>query len=138
MPSRSNHGCNSFAAGYLPCDPNYPDDRLAIYLEDANATVLLTEPQHYERGQGLVGPTCPVLNVADACVQPLSGAALGRRCSADDPCYMIFTSGSTGRPKGCMLPHRGVQDLLPWLVELHDLSESRHPHTMHGQRVGKC
>ena len=52
-----------------------------------------------------------------------SRTPLGSRCSAEDPAYIIFTSGSTGRPKGCILPHRGLQDLLPWLVDLHRLGE---------------
>ena len=109
------------AAGYLPCDPGYPDDRLGIYLEDAGANVLLTEPAHRQRAEGLVGADCPVLDVAEAQQRGTGGVALGRRCCPEDPAYIIFTSGSTGRPKGCALPHRGLQDLLPWLVELHGL-----------------
>ena len=112
------------AACYVPCDPGYPDDRLAIYLEDAQATVLLTEPAHRRRAETLAAFDCPVACVAEVCAQPgVDTAAISRSASPEDPAYIIFTSGSTGRPKGCVLPHRGLQDLLPWLVDLHRLSE---------------
>jgi acyl-CoA synthetase (AMP-forming)/AMP-acid ligase II len=112
-----------FAACYLPCDPAFPDDRLAIYIEDAHVALLLTEPEHHVRAQGLVQTGCPVMTVEEACSQCKDSAAAGIACKVDDPAYVIFTSGSTGRPKGCVLPHRGLQDMLPWLVELHGLGE---------------
>lgn len=40
---------------YLPLDPSYPDDRLAIYMEDASAAVLLTQDKHTERAKRLGG-----------------------------------------------------------------------------------
>ena len=116
------------AAGYLPCDPNYPDDRLAIYLEDAHASVLLTEPAHRERAACLVDASCPVLDTAEACARGRSGgssSALSGRAKPEDPAYIIFTSGSTGRPKGCVLPHRGLQDMLPWLIDFYLLGEAQ-------------
>ena len=46
-----------------------------------------------------------------------------RRPGPEDPAYIIFTSGSTGRPKGVVVPHRGLRDLLPWLVDKFELSK---------------
>lgn len=114
------------AAGYLPCDPDYPDDRLAIYLEDAHASVLLTQAEHLQRAQALVGPECRVLDVAEvrANVVEDHDNPPPERSSYDAVAYCIFTSGSTGRPKGVLLPHRSASDLLPYLEELHDLSTS--------------
>jgi len=43
--------------------------------------------------------------------------------SPEDPAYIIFTSGSTGRPKGVMVPHKGVKDLMPWLVKMYEYSK---------------
>lgn len=40
---------------YVPLDPAYPDDRLAIYLEDAASTALLTTADHAERAAALAG-----------------------------------------------------------------------------------
>lgn len=111
--------------GYLPCDPDYPDDRLSIYLEDAKAPVLLTQVEHLSRARSLVGDDCRVLEVQTVLseVAGAPGNPPADRSSYDGVAYVIFTSGSTGRPKGVQLPHRSMADLLPYLVELHDLSE---------------
>ena len=113
------------AACYVPCDPGYPDDRLAMYLEDAQAAVLLTEPAQQRRAEGLAPYGCSVIDISDVSIRSIERGSgiVSLRASPEDPAYIIFTSGSTGRPKGCVLPHRGLQDLLPWLVDLHRLSE---------------
>eukprot|EP00890_Picochlorum_soloecismus_P000568 jgi/Picsp_1/1511/NSC_04989-R1_phenylalanine racemase len=36
-------------AGYLPCDPDDPDDRLAIYMEDAGASIVLSQGSEMAR-----------------------------------------------------------------------------------------
>ena len=40
---------------YVPLDPSYPDDRLAGYMEDARAAVLVTQQQHAARARALGG-----------------------------------------------------------------------------------
>ena len=73
--------------------------------------MLLTEPAHRQRAEGLVGAGCPVLDVGEARDQGSgSRTPLGSRCSAEDPAYIIFTSGSTGRPKGVVVHHAGLRD----------------------------
>ena len=94
----------------MPCDPGYPDDRLAMYLEDAQAAVLLTEPAHQRRAEGLAPYGCHVVCVADACAQVSRGSPPAAACGAKDPAYIIFTSGSTGRPKGVVVRHVGLRD----------------------------
>ena len=106
---------------YLPLDPSYPDDRLAVYLEDANAVLVLIQGHLTERAKSMVGPSVPVIDVTQLDYSA-KAAAITKRAGPEDPCYIIFTSGSTGRPKGVMLPHRGVRDLLPWLGEEFKLS----------------
>jgi non-ribosomal peptide synthetase component F len=105
---------------YLPCDPSYPDDRLSVYLEDGNAFLVLASVKHAERAKAMVGDGVPVLDItAETAVTPVRATL--RQPGPDDPAYIIFTSGSTGRPKGVMIPHRGVRDLIPWLVDRHKI-----------------
>jgi natural product biosynthesis luciferase-like monooxygenase protein len=91
---------------YVPIDPDYPADRIALYLEDSAAPVVVTEtalvaglPPH--AAQALVIDADPRIAAAPA-TAPEGGAA------GSDIAYMIYTSGSTGRPKGVMVEHRNV------------------------------
>ncbi len=93
---------------YLPLDPAYPADRLALYLEDSGAAVIVAQ-----RGLALPPHAARVLEIdADPRIghapatPPEGGAAPG------DLAYLIYTSGSTGRPKGVMVTHRNVMNFL--------------------------
>ncbi|ONI84921.1 hypothetical protein ALI22I_31135 [Saccharothrix sp. ALI-22-I] len=74
-------------AAYLPIDPDYPADRIAFMIDDADPLLVLDGPP----------------DLAD---QPATAPDVTIR--PDDPAYVIYTSGSTGRPKGVVVPHRGL------------------------------
>ncbi|WP_164659681.1 MupA/Atu3671 family FMN-dependent luciferase-like monooxygenase [Tropicibacter sp. Alg240-R139] len=89
---------------YVPLDPAYPADRIAHYITDSQASVLLSQT-------GLAG-NLPASNADVLCIdtvetdpqaQDVDGGA-----TADDLAYLIYTSGSTGTPKGVMVEHRNV------------------------------
>ncbi|TNF58173.1 MAG: LLM class flavin-dependent oxidoreductase, partial [Burkholderiales bacterium] len=94
--------------GYVPLDPAYPADRIALYIEDSGAPVIVAQagllddlPAH--QAQVLVIDQDPAIarqpdTDLDSGVQP------------SDIAYMIYTSGSTGRPKGVMVEHRNVSN----------------------------
>lgn len=91
---------------YVPMDPAFPADRLAYYLEDSAAPVVVTQsdliadmPAH--QGVTLALDTDPRLGQAPD-GDPDSGVA------SADLAYVIYTSGSTGKPKGVMVEHRNV------------------------------
>ncbi len=93
---------------YVPIDPSYPPERRAYLLNDAQATVLLTETQLLDAlPKGYEG-TCLCLDrdlesIAD---YPTENPAVNT--TADNLAYVIYTSGSTGNPKGVLIPHRGL------------------------------
>lgn len=82
-------------AAYVPMDPDYPAERLAMMAEDAAPCLVITE-------QLLAGfdPNRDDASAPDVAIDPESRA------------YVIFTSGSTGRPKGVQVPHRAVTNFL--------------------------
>ncbi|HWN42369.1 MAG TPA: amino acid adenylation domain-containing protein [Thermoanaerobaculia bacterium] len=92
---------------WVPLDPEYPQERLALMIEDTAMPVLLTQEHLVSRLPELVdGP-------AVICLDHLS-------LSQEDPsdpdweihpeslAYIVYTSGSTGRPKGVAVPHRAM------------------------------
>ncbi|MEU3555168.1 non-ribosomal peptide synthetase/MFS transporter [Streptomyces fragilis] len=105
-------------AAYVPLDPEYPAERVAFMLSDAEAPVVLTQ-------SGITGGELgPALGATGATVLLLDRAAeWDDRPTAppetaggpDTPAYLIYTSGSTGRPKGVPNRHRSVVNRLDWM-----------------------
>ncbi|MEU1285262.1 amino acid adenylation domain-containing protein [Kitasatospora sp. NPDC005856] len=92
---------------YLPLDAEYPADRTADTLAQANPALVLTD-DHWPLPEVLDG--LRTLDVADGGAGPQTDPA--PRATAADAAYVIFTSGSTGRPKGVVVPHGGIAALL--------------------------
>ncbi|MFS8098762.1 amino acid adenylation domain-containing protein [Lentzea alba] len=76
-------------AAYVPIDPDYPSNRIAQMLHDAEPKLTLD-------------------SLPDSCASskeiPLP--------HLNDTAYVIYTSGSTGRPKGVEVTHRGIASLV--------------------------
>jgi natural product biosynthesis luciferase-like monooxygenase protein len=92
---------------YVPLDPTYPKERLSFIVDDARATVLLTQarlvtdlPRHSAR---VVCVDSEWDSISD---EP--GKNIRTDVAPDNVCYIIYTSGSTGQPKGVMVCHRNV------------------------------
>ncbi len=109
-------------AAYLPVDPAYPKERLALMLSDVNARVILSEENLAEK-----------LPDHEAKLLLLSGAGSEYIDENDTPvesevepanlAYIIYTSGSTGRPKGVAIEHRNAVTLLHWAREVYSKDE---------------
>ncbi|GCB52471.1 non-ribosomal peptide synthetase [Streptomyces sp. NL15-2K] len=91
-------------AAYLPMDPEYPADRLAFMLADAEPVLLVTTE---DVAQNLPASDVPVVVPGE---QPQQDTAPlpAPRLTGDHLAYVIYTSGSTGQPKGVAVPHRNV------------------------------
>lgn len=91
---------------YLPLDPAYPADRIAHYISDSAAPIIVTQ-------SGLAGnlPTSAaqvLLIDTDAALASAADSNPTPAATADDLAYLIYTSGSTGTPKGVMVSHGNV------------------------------
>ncbi|MGV9372155.1 amino acid adenylation domain-containing protein [Micromonospora tulbaghiae] len=105
---------------YLPLDPEYPADRLAFMVGDADAPVVLVQ-SHLRDVLPDTGAT--VLELDDATVwtgQPETDPAPA--AGPENLAYVIYTSGSTGRPKGVPNTHRGIVNRLDWMQKTYGLS----------------
>ncbi len=85
---------------YVPLDPNYPQERLAFILEDANITIVVTQKQLIEKLPTFTGSIVCLDRVKQEREHnPIS------KVTADNLAYVIYTSGSTGQPKGVLVNH---------------------------------
>ncbi|WP_254896858.1 amino acid adenylation domain-containing protein [Amycolatopsis sp. Hca4] len=99
-------------AVYLPLNPEYPAERLAVMVGDAAPVAVLAAdsldlgPAPVLRWDTLALGDFPDTDPADADrVAPLDPA---------HPIYLIYTSGSTGVPKGVAMPATSLVNLLAW------------------------
>ncbi|MFC5743983.1 amino acid adenylation domain-containing protein, partial [Dyella tabacisoli] len=91
---------------YVPLDPAYPRERMTYVIEDAGASLLLTQSTLLE--------ALPVGGIKRVSLDR-SFAWDGRPdtnpsndVSANQLAYVIYTSGSTGLPKGVMIEHASL------------------------------
>ncbi|MBQ4225915.1 MAG: amino acid adenylation domain-containing protein, partial [Oscillospiraceae bacterium] len=107
LPRRSFYfaalfGVLKAGAAFIPCDPQYPADRINHIINDSDAKFILTTSDKLTDY-----PTEKALDIEKL----LAGS--DKSCpevdvSPEDLAYMIYTSGSTGKPKGVMLRHIGI------------------------------
>ncbi|WP_433047028.1 amino acid adenylation domain-containing protein [Dactylosporangium sp. CS-033363] len=93
-------------AAYLPVDPSYPAERVALLVEDAAPVLAIA-------GEGTAIAGVPVVRPDEGDDDGSLGAP-----SPSNAAYVIYTSGSTGRPKGVVVPHAGLADLAATFAEL--------------------
>jgi non-ribosomal peptide synthetase-like protein len=110
-------------AAWLPFDAAAPIDRIAICLEDAKASALLSGGPRAETARAK--PACPVLTSADlvdASDQThVDARALG--ATPQHPAYLIYTSGSTGTPKGIAISNHNICHFLRAANEVYGFNE---------------
>lgn len=97
-------------AAYVPLDPDYPQDRLRLMVDDTGVAAIVTGRGHQAWLAELGTPLVPVLLGETSSDASTPGA--GDAASAHDTAYVVYTSGSTGRPKGVAVPHRAVVRLV--------------------------
>lgn len=95
-------GIAKAGAVYLPVDPEYPPDRIAYILTDADPKMVVRQP---------------ITATEDYSAADPEPSDLARPVGPDNTAYLIYTSGSTGLPKGVPVPHRPVADYFRWFAQ---------------------
>ncbi len=112
-------------AGYVPLDPEYPQERLKYMIETVQMPVLVTNSS--------LSNKLPANSTEKILIEEISSskAQESRQKNIDvgsprplsfgegwgEAAYVLFTSGSTGLPKGVAMPHRPLVNLITWQLK---------------------
>ncbi|MBQ5316381.1 MAG: amino acid adenylation domain-containing protein [Oscillospiraceae bacterium] len=110
-------------AAYIPCDPNYPVERIKHIIDDSGASLVMTTADRLGRFTDRPAADAEVLLTEQNTSKP------DVKISQDDLAYLIYTSGSTGKPKGVMLRHRGAVNYVtntPGNILVNGMTERGH------------
>ena len=108
----------------VPVNARLHRDEIAYILEDSETAVVVTDADHADDVESLVGT---VASLQAAVVAPgerwdrltaSSPAPLVDR-QPDDPAWLFYTSGTTGRPKGATLTNRNLLMMIAQLLRRH-------------------
>jgi amino acid adenylation domain-containing protein len=104
---------------YVSLDPAQPGARAFKMLEDARASLVVTDEENLTAARALARGTRRLLSVRDI-DSSVSEEDIPMAIAPDALAYIIYTSGSTGEPKGVIQNHRNV---------LHNIR--RHTNSVH-------
>ena len=108
-------------AAYLPLDPELPRERLALMLEDAGvSTVLTLESLRHKLPSTSAKVVC--IDHQSAIFATCHGEHSAMETSPAQLAYVIYTSGSTGRPKGVANSHAGISNRLAWMQDAYKVT----------------
>lgn len=90
---------------FVAVDPSLPKARIAILLEDSQATLVVTDRQYLALAGQVVGTRCRLLDL-ESIDQSIPATNLGLPVSADALALIFYTSGSSGAAKALLWTHR--------------------------------
>ncbi|WP_201367419.1 non-ribosomal peptide synthetase, partial [Dictyobacter formicarum] len=92
---------------YIPLDPAHPRERLARILQDAQASLVVTQ-RKFSEIVSLPEEGCFYLDQQWDLLQEAPGGNPESSVQVMNAAYVLYTSGSTGTPKGVMVEHRAL------------------------------
>ena len=97
----------------VPVNARLHRDEIAYILEHSETAVVVTDPDHADDVEPLVGSVASLLAAVVAPGEQWERIAVSSPVALvdrglDDPAWLFYTSGTTGRPKGATLTNRNL------------------------------
>ncbi len=132
--NRSEHmivsilGILKAGAAYVPIDPQFPDERISYILQDTNTFLVISNNSNLDRLHSI-----DYFNDYNKMILALDNDIVQKKLNtlnkenptsiiqSNNLAYVIYTSGTTGKPKGVMVEHKGLVNLIFFLVDKYKL-----------------
>jgi len=113
---------------YVPIDPGYPEERIKYILSDTHTRLVIANEVHGDELKEIAGAGPITTELIDSewfdiKLAPYAEGNLPLNNNPENLAYVIYTSGTTGKPKGVMIEHRGVINLISYLIPIHTLDK---------------
>ena len=108
--------------GYVPLDPNYPQERLQFMITDARLRLVITTKQMANNI-----PASAQLLFIDNDWPKIAKRDVNNLATKIQPhnvAYVIYTSGSTGNPKGVAIEHRSLTNFIYAAAAAYEIASS--------------
>jgi len=109
--------------GYVPLDPDYPQQRLADISQDSQVAILITQQKLLD-SLPVQGVKVIVLDAESETLNSQSQENLVSGAKPENLACLLYTSGSTGKPKGVMLTHAALVNHSSAISEVFGLTSS--------------
>jgi tyrocidine synthetase III len=96
-------------SGYVPIDPEYPEERINFMITDSGCRVILTNS---DKSGKVNVPGVNILDLNSEDTYNPDKSDPGIINNSTDLAYIIYTSGTTGTPKGTIIIQKGVVRLV--------------------------
>ncbi|KAF0818519.1 Polyketide synthase module protein [Bacillus sp. ZZV12-4809] len=105
-------------AAYLPIDPEFPDYRISLILDQSRPQVILAQSHLLNS----LDSKYQVLELEDESIYTNDSSNPANRSTSDNNLYVIYTSGTTGVPKGVPIKNKSVVNYITWFSRVASLS----------------
>ncbi|MBG1265934.1 non-ribosomal peptide synthase/polyketide synthase [Nostoc sp. WHI] len=109
--------------GYVPLDPDYPQQRLADISQDSQVAILITQQKLLD-SLPVQGVKVIVLDAESETLNSQSQENLVSGAKPENLACLLYTSGSTGKPKGVTLTHAALVNHSSAISEVFGLTSS--------------
>jgi amino acid adenylation domain-containing protein/non-ribosomal peptide synthase protein (TIGR01720 family) len=105
-------------AAYVPIDPSFPPERLAMMWEDSGIRfAVIDQSSAVQTGLLPQSVTCVRIDADAAVIGVHPTEPVPVNSASAELAYVIFTSGSSGRPKGVQITHGSLANFLSHFAE---------------------